>query len=514
MLWFTYARVSSDEQARLGFSLPSQQEACRQRARDLGASQIVDFSDEGVPGDLLERPGISKLRDATAKGGAAGLVVYDPDRLARNLSHQLLLTEEFEKAGLRIEFVNFDWKDTPEGKLFYSIRGAISEYEKEKIRERTVRGRRQKAKMGRLTGHPHTYGYNFDPVTDTLSINEEQAEVVRTIFRWVKEERVGARTVAGRLNRMGATPARAATWWAGSVRRILLNSTYIGVLNQMRYDFSEAHKNKYRSSERRVRVKERPRDEWIPVHVPAIIDLETWNAVQDYMANANRAWRALGRSNHLLTGLTRCSHCGKPMSGTTSRGHRYYRCVGYLYRAQGTPTCGQKTRRADEVEAHVWGEVESWIRSPEKLKALLYGAMEQEADTQSVERELQEIRRALEGLVKERQRVVSLFQKDLLPEEEVTIRLAEIKGREQELHARESHLSQLAKPVDNQVWKAFEEAAAHLEQELANLDDDGRRVFLHWFVAEVVIYSDRVAVIPKTPTGQFDALRRVSERPG
>ena len=504
MLWFTYARVSSEEQAKLGFSLPSQTEACRNRAKELGASQIVDFSDEGVPGDILERPGIEKLRDAVGKGGASGLVVYDPDRLARNLSHQLLLTEEFERAGLKIEFVNFDWKDTPEGKLFYSIRGAISEYEKEKIRERTVRGRKQKAKMGLLASHPHTFGYDFDPVTDTLSINPEQAEVVRQIFRWVAEERIGARLIANRLTEMGVPPARSDKWWAGSVRRILLNSTYIGIHYQMRYDFTGVHKNKYRPEERRVAIKERPREEWIPAQVPAIITPDMWAAVQDYMTNANRIWRSQTRTQHLLTGLTRCALCGKPMSGTSSRGHRYYRCVGYMYRPAGTPTCGQALRKAPEVEAHVWAEVERWFEEEGYLRRLLEGDQaDGKREAKQAQAELREIEKALAGLVKERQKVVSLFQKDLLPEEDVTTRLEEIKRREAELKKRQDEVRPLTDSSTERQWLAFEEARKKVKGRLKDLNDEQRRVFLHWMVGEITFYPDQVLVRPKR---QFTSL--------
>lgn len=511
MLWFTYARVSSEEQAKLGFSLPSQIEACRARATALGATQTVDFSDEGVPGDILERPGIEKLREAAAKGGATGLVVYDPDRLARNLSHQLLLTEEFERAGLKIEFVNFDWQDTPEGKLFYSIRGAISEYEKEKIRERTTRGRKQKAKMGLLASHPHTYGYRFDPVTDTLSIVPDQAEVVRTIFSWCAEERIGARSIANRLIAMGVPPARSDRWWPGSVRRILLNSTYVGVHYQMRYDFTGVHKNKYRAYQTKVQIKERPKEEWIPVQVPAIITPELWASVQDYMVNANRIWRSRTRTHHLLTGLTRCALCGKPMSGTSSRGFRYYRCVGYMYRPAGTPTCGQPMRKAAEVEDQVWAEVCRWFDEEGYLRRLVEGEQSGKDAVVQAEAELAETEKALAGLVKERQRIVSLYQKDLLPEADVTSRLEEIKRREADLKKRQEDLRSVAVPSTDDQWLAFDQARKKIRDRLNDLNDEERRGFLHWLVEEITFFPDYVSVWPKRSISTLSNLPKTSE---
>lgn len=499
VLWFTYARVSREEQAKLGFSLSSQVEECRRRAAELGATQIVDFMDEGVPGDLLERPGLSKLRESIMTGGVTGLVVYDPDRLARNLSHQLLLTEALDRAGVRIEFVNFEWKDTAEGKLFYSIRGAIAEYEKEKIRERTVRGRRQKAKQGRLSGHPHTYGYQFDPVTDTLTPHPEQARVVKNLFQWQLDEQVGSRVLAERLNRMGVPAPRGERWWPGTVRRILLNRTYTGVLHVMRYDFTGVHKNRFKAPEERKRVRERPQEEWMAIGVPPIVDERIWLSVQEYMKNANRLWRARERTNHLLTGLTRCGLCGRPVSGTSSRGYTYYRCVGYLYQRYGSGPCGLRQRNAVELENQVWEEVKGWIHDPERLRQLIEGVPDGGGREINIQEELNQIERALANIGKERHKVVNLYQKELLSEEDVIARLRHVKGREGSLRERQAQLQALTVRADRQYWDEFSGAACELAGRLEGLTDAERRVILRWMVQEVVIYRDRVVALPKRP---------------
>ena len=89
----------------------------------------------------------------------------------------MVVTEEFEHSGCILVFVNFVWKDTPEGRLFYSLRGAIAEFEKEKIKERTMRGLRQKAIQGGLTHDPRAFGYAYNKQTNNLDIVPEEAEV-------------------------------------------------------------------------------------------------------------------------------------------------------------------------------------------------------------------------------------------------------------------------------------------------------------------------------------------------
>ena len=93
-----YVRVSTQEQAEHGYSLGTQMEACRQKAHELGAVTIREYIDDGQSGEFLDRPALTELRRGL-KGKEFDLViVYDPDRLARNLAHQLIVAEEIEKA--------------------------------------------------------------------------------------------------------------------------------------------------------------------------------------------------------------------------------------------------------------------------------------------------------------------------------------------------------------------------------------------------------------------------------
>ena len=134
-----YARVSTDLQAEKGYSLQTQIDACTQKAKEMGAVAIKTYVDDGYSGSYLERPALDKLRDALDAKLYDMVVIYDQDRLSRTLSHQLLLTEEIEKSGAQLVFVSSEYKRTPEGILFYQIKGAFSAYEKEKIRERMMR---------------------------------------------------------------------------------------------------------------------------------------------------------------------------------------------------------------------------------------------------------------------------------------------------------------------------------------------------------------------------------------
>ena len=139
-----YARVSSQKQADEN-TIDSQLAALRQRI-ELDQLQIVpemEFCDNGYSGADLVRPALERLRDRLATSSIDRLYVHSPDRLSRKMAHQAILIEEFRKYECEIVFLNHDGiSDSPEANLLIQMQGMIAEYEREKILERTRRGRK------------------------------------------------------------------------------------------------------------------------------------------------------------------------------------------------------------------------------------------------------------------------------------------------------------------------------------------------------------------------------------
>lgn len=273
-----YARVSTEEQAKHGFSITAQIRECQKLAGD---EPTLIFADEGASGETLNRPALELLRQKTSSGEVRKVICLDPDRLSRKLLHQLLLTEEWEKQNVDLVFVNGDYSKTPEGNLFYALRGAISEFEKAKINERMCRGRREKARQGRVLRDFQIYGYDFDPKTEQLVINPREAQVVRQIFSWFVDPPPGIRGMAGIARALTAagvpTKRGARRWHRQVVRQILSNRTYIG----------EFYQNKWDTTNHRVRL--RPQEEWILIPCPRIIDPQLFAEVQSLLSVNSRS---------------------------------------------------------------------------------------------------------------------------------------------------------------------------------------------------------------------------------
>jgi site-specific DNA recombinase len=132
-----YARVSTEDQGK-GFSIPTQIDACQQLAMREGYTvpEAYVLIDDGISGTTMERPSLRKLRDLGNARAIMAAIVYDPDRLSRNLGHQLLLAEEFERANVMLLIVSHPLEQGPEGWLFFQMRGALAEYERAKNLER------------------------------------------------------------------------------------------------------------------------------------------------------------------------------------------------------------------------------------------------------------------------------------------------------------------------------------------------------------------------------------------
>ncbi len=101
---------------------------------------------------LLDRPGLDALRDSVRDGEVEILGVLAPDRLARKYAYQVLLLEEFRRAGCTVAFLNRAISDDPGDQLLLQIQGAVAEYERALLSERFRRGKLQKARAGQFIG--------------------------------------------------------------------------------------------------------------------------------------------------------------------------------------------------------------------------------------------------------------------------------------------------------------------------------------------------------------------------
>src|ERR671913_921463 len=145
-----YARVSTEEQAKSGYSLAQQIEALREYVAREGYEVLEEVTDPGQSGASLERPGLDQVRDLVAAGGVSVVLAQDRDRFAREPAYHYLLKREFEEYGTKIRALNDRGDDTPEGDLTDGILDQLAKYERAKTTERSRRGKLRKAREGKV----------------------------------------------------------------------------------------------------------------------------------------------------------------------------------------------------------------------------------------------------------------------------------------------------------------------------------------------------------------------------
>ncbi len=188
-----YARVSTERQERQQ-TIASQLTALQAWAAAGGHEVAKEhvFRDEGYSGSRLDRPGLDALRDAVRDGVVGIVAVLTPDRLARKYAYQVLLLEEFRRAGVEVVFLQHPISDDPNDQLLLQIQGAIAEYERAVLGERFRRGKLQKARDGQYISGRAPYGYRYVPRREHapghLVVEESEAAVVRMVHGWVADE--------------------------------------------------------------------------------------------------------------------------------------------------------------------------------------------------------------------------------------------------------------------------------------------------------------------------------------
>ena len=345
-----YGRLSTDDKQDQTLARPSQLEACRRKASELGGEIVVEFFDQ-ESGAKDDRPGWTSLtqeaRDAATRRFDA-VVIYQTSRLSRDRVSAGLFHRELRKVGVQIHYaIGAGDPSTAEGGLLIALQQAFDEYERAKLSRETKRGMRENARQGFRVGGRAPYGYRLHhrphPVParakagetkSRLARDPEQAPVIVEIFHLWADKGYGCKAIADHLNRPGGPPSPShvdskrnirGDWAKSTIRAILKNPTYTGRLHWNRLDFA---------TQREAGGTARLRDqaEWVVAEVEheALISDELFALAELRFAERSRRTngRRNGRAPYLLSGMVRCSSGHQPlaMSGRTRKDNVYMAC--------------------------------------------------------------------------------------------------------------------------------------------------------------------------------------------
>ncbi|MGI6705446.1 MAG: recombinase family protein [Clostridia bacterium] len=497
-----YARVSTEEQAKKGFSLRDQLRECRNKA---GCEDVLEYIDEGISGEILDRPALTKLRNDVQRGIITKVICLDPDRLSRKLGNQLLLADEIEKKAELI-FINGEYGKTPEGILFFQLRGAIAEFEKAKIKERMSRGRREKARQGKVLRNYNIYGYDYDPDTQQLVINEYEAQVVRMIFQLFTENNPsikGITGIANHLTQLGIpTKKHAAAWSKQVVRQILMNRTYIGEFYHNRWNTEGMLGNKYKDFPERIPIRKRPKEEWILVRCPPIVEKDVFLYAQKILEQSRRRWAGTSKRNYLLSGLLRCGICGNTMTGRKSSnwGKTIYEYTDKKRTAKASHQgCGTRIK-AEDLESAVWSLIlQLLIQESHRVGDRV--TSEEKLVTSFEEKELNRINKELHTVASSRKNLIHALS-CIAPElgeadiKEIQQQIYQLRNKEEQLLERKKAMQARQQNQKDDIHLNLPQHAVryYLYENKHLITNQDKKNLIRMLIREIVLGQDEIRI--------------------
>lgn len=402
-----YSRVSTDAQDQNGTSLETQERACIEHARSLGCDVAYRVRDS-ESGTTLDRPGLDQVRGLIRSGEVAVVIAYALDRIAREQHHIGVLYYEAEESGAHFELVTERFEDNATGKFIMSTKAFVAEIEREKIAERTTRGKAERARTGRMpqgTGRG-MYGYFMPPGTGRRIVNDEQAEVVRSVF---ESFLAGGSTlgIANDLNVRGIPTFTGKRWYSATIGHLLRNESYTGRTPYRRTRATYVRDPVSGRRKRKLAVRNEADWIWVEGATPPIIDAETFARAKSRFEDPERRRRGARKYVYLLSGRVRCGVCGAAMVGQNLNGgrYRYYRCRR-SFAGPAFDRCESLYVRADELESVVIDQLAGLLANPNIL--LIEASRIRDERLASVD--VEAIKRRLKTLDEQKARLVDIFQ--------------------------------------------------------------------------------------------------------
>lgn len=498
-----YARVSTSRQEQEA-TIESQIAALDAYAAEHGYQIGPEhrFIDQAVSGYRLDRPALDHLRDLASEQLFQVVLCLDPDRLARRYIYQRLLLDELSTAGVTVIFLSQpELADSPQAELMLGIQGLFAEYERAVMAERMRRGKLHRIRTGQLMPSQAPYGYRYlprdQPGGGQWRLVAYQAEVVRDIFSWYKSGLTITQIVT-KLNKAGIPSPKGKQWCFSTVQRLLQEPAYQGTALYNRHQTeTEAIGQPRRIGRGRLqapRYKLRPAEEWLTISVPVIVSPAVWQEVQEQLQmNKRFAPRNNQKHQYLLRSLLSCGVCGHTLVGRTAYGQTTYSCQhGGVKRSPDIPS-HSCVIAATEIEPLVWQALTELLRQPSRLISAWRTLLQPEPTEPGQMNHLQRRQRDLD---KQWQRLLDLYQDDLIDKSELRQRKQLIEAEQNRLTERlqQAVRQQQAQQYETDLALTCEAFAQRVEAALASPSFETQQDVIRLLIDHIVVQDDAITI--------------------
>ena len=458
-----YCRVSTDKADQLN-SLEAQKEFFSEYTERTGDTLVRLYADEGISGTKIKnRKEFLRMMSDAERGLFDMVVVKDISRFARNTVDLLQNVRKLKALGIETQFLTANMTSMGNSEFVLTIFGALAQEESANTSKRVKFGKKMNAEKGRVPnivyGYDKTIGDYFN-----LTINEEEAKVIRQIYKWYTEEGFGGAAIANKLNEKGIKTKRNCKWSQNATCRILSNELYTGKIINGKQEVSD-----FLTGQR----KEKDETEWMVVERPElrIIDDETFEKAQEILRSRHDAFnmtRERQSNKHLFSTLIKCKECGWSFRRSVRKyKNTYIRWVCSGHNGKGADSCPNAVTIDEEELIEVLQEYFAEVLK-QKKKVINYVVNEfqrvYKAKDENVEYE-KELNTQLTKLQKTRRKYMDMYTDDLISREELNEKIGgmrkEIEHLENELKMVSYHLTkgEQLEAILNDTFKTIEDIA-------------------------------------------------------
>lgn len=426
-----YCRVSTDKADQLN-SLEAQKSFFQEYAGRAGHHLVRLYADEGISGTKIKKRKEFQRMMADAQRGLFDMVaVKDVSRFARNTVDLLESVRKLKALGIEVQFLTANMTSMGNSEFVLTMLAAIAQEESANMSKRVKFGKKLNAEKGRVPnivyGYDKTAGDFFH-----LTVNRQEAEVIRQIYRWYNDEGYGETKIANMLNQRGIRTKRDCRWSQNAVGRILTNALYTGKVINGKQEVSD-----FLTGQR----ADRDTEEWLVVDRPdlRIIPQREFDRAQEILKSRWGDFK-LNRERHsnqyLFSTLIKCKDCGWSFRRTVrTYKNTYVRWCCSSHNGKGADSCPNAVTVDEdelidvlqsyfrEVLSHKKQVTRHLVQAFEKK----YRAQDENAATEK------ELRAQLAKVQKSRQKYMEMYTDDLITRVELNEKLSDLKADKERL---------------------------------------------------------------------------------
>lgn len=478
-----YARYSSDNQREE--SIEAQIRAIEQFASKNNIQIVKTYTDKAKSATTDNRPMFLQMIKDSELGIFNAVIVHKLDRFSRNRYDSAFYKKTLKKSDVRVMSVLENLDDSPESIIMESLLEGMAEYFSINLSREVMKGMKETAYQAKHNGGIAPLGYEIAP-DKTYVINESEAIIVRKIFNMYALDH-GYVDIIRVLNEAGHKTKIGNYFSKNSICDLLGNEKYKGT-----YVFN---KRTSKSSGKRNNHSFKNEDEIIrvPNALPAIIEEDLFDKVQERLKSKKRGPRTNGKNFYLLTGYIFCGECESSYVGNSYRGGRggkkypIYACT----KRSSTTVCKNKAIRQSVIEEFVIKELLKNVFSSESIKDISQQILEyaKNHNTEN-QNELIEVEKKLAATDSKIDKLIDAVADGTLDSNTVKSKMSTLKEEKLALEEKASRLQ--FKSYDWLDEEKVERYILKSKQDLLSNDDKLKRKVIETFVDKIKIYPDRI----------------------